>query len=126
MISATTDDFVGLAKSQLYLMRQRSFFFSQSNFFNDTPWEMLLEIFIACEQREAITAFELAASLTAQPRIVDRWLQVFENCGYTTILQDKESKIISITDVAREECVLFLMTLGNQERGPSPSPQSGG
>ena len=108
------DDFVLLAKQQLEIKRQRPLFFSRGDLFDDISWELLLEIFVASEERDFIQESDLIEKVTASQSIVRRWLRVFEDCGYIKILRNRKSSMISITDIAREECVSFLVTLTKQ------------
>ena len=114
MIADPQEEFVQLAKRQLSVMRQRSLFFSQSSLFEDTSWELLLEIFVACEEAGYVSEADLIDALGAPRSIVRRWLTVFEDCGYIKFLQNQGSSMMTITDIAREECVSFLVTLSNQ------------
>ena len=122
MIADRPEDYIHLAERQLGIMRQRNLFFSQSRLFEDTPWELLLEIFVACEERDFVTETELVNTLAAPRSILHRWLDVFEDCGYIKILRDHGSRTFTITDNAREECVSFLVTLTNQSLH-LPQPQ---
>ena len=69
--------------------------------FEDTSWELLLEIFVACEEAGYVSEADLIDALGAPRSIVRRWLTVFEDCGYIKFLQNQGSSMMTITDIAR-------------------------
>lgn len=108
MTQPNFDSYVLRAQKFLNIQRQRSAFFSDNFIFDNPPWEMLLEIFIATEQESCISLEKLAERLTAPKSIISRWVDVFADRRYLVWCEQHEQPCLRLTDGAREQCAAYL------------------
>ncbi len=101
-------NYIERAESSLRIQRKRSLFFSDSLIFDNPPWELLLEIFIATEQRSCISKRELIDSLDAPNSIVSRWIEIFADRQYLIRCETHDLDCVKLTDKARSKCSAYL------------------
>jgi hypothetical protein len=69
------------ARRHLHDCKARESVFGRSEFFGDPAWNMLVELFIAHEERRDLTAGQLCGRAGAALQTAHRWLAIMEREG---------------------------------------------
>ena len=102
------DNIIERAESHLEIQRRKSLFFSDNLIFENPPWELLLEIYIATEQGHCISIQTLIDNQSAPASIVRRWIDIFADRQYLISCESHGFECVRLTDESRRQCLAYL------------------